>query len=201
MIEALAKRARAPQSFLMVLSAPSGGGKTTVCEALLRRQTWLSRAVTATTRSPRLGEKDGRDYYFLSREQFLRRIKAGAFYEWAEVHGNLYGTPKKEVRAALKAGKSLVLVIDVQGGAQVRAKDKDALLVFLLPPSFTALKERLKKRAQDSASSLKRRLNEAEKEAKASKFYDYVVVNDRLDLAVSHVEEIARAARWRQRRG
>jgi guanylate kinase len=197
MLNSLAKAARRPRPFLMVLSAPSGGGKTTVCSRLLRRLPWLKRCVTATTRPPRKGEKDGRDYFFLSREEFKARVRSRGFYEWAHVHGNLYGTPRREVEEALKRGQSLILVIDVQGGAQVKKKSGDAVLVFLLPPSFQALKKRLEGRGKDAPAVVRRRLEGAKKELRSAKHYDYLVLNDRLDHAVDHVEEIARAARWR----
>jgi guanylate kinase len=196
MLPSLVKTARKPRPFLMVLSAPSGGGKTTVCAQVLERLPWLRRCVTATTRPPRRGEKDGRDYHFLSVAEFKARIRKGGFHEWAQVHGNYYGTPRLEIDQALKKGQSLVLVIDVQGGAQVKHKDKRAVLVFLLPPSLKALEQRLHGRGQDAPEVLARRLKDARKELRASKHYDYLVLNDRLDRAVEHVEEIARAARW-----
>lgn len=197
MLNSLVKAARKPRPFLMVLSAPSGGGKTTVCRRVLARLPWLKRCVTATTRAPRKGEKHGRDYFFLSRDEFKKRIKARGFFEWAQVHGNLYGTPRREVEAALKKGQSLILVIDVQGGAQVKKKNSESVLVFLLPPSFKALEKRLHGRGQDSAAVVARRLKDAKKEVHAAERYDYLVLNDRLDHAVEHVEEIARAIRWR----
>ncbi len=191
------RRASKPRAFLLVLSAPSGGGKTTVCDLALRKLPWLKRCVTATTRAPRKGERHGRDYWFLSHAEFHKRIKAGGFYEWAEVHGNLYGTPKAEVLRALKAGHSLVLVIDVQGAASVARKAKDAVSVFLLPPSLHTLAERLVLRGAHDARDLKRRLREARHEIAQAPLYDYVVVNDQLHKTVEHVTDIARAERWR----
>jgi guanylate kinase len=196
MLPKLVSTARKPRPFLMVLSAPSGGGKTTVCAKVLQRLPWLKRCVTATTRAPRQGERNGKDYHFLSAAEFKSRIKAGGFHEWAKVHGNYYGTPRKEIDKALAKGQSLVLIIDVQGGAQVKKKDARAVLVFLLPPSIKALAQRLRGRGQDAPEVLTRRLRDARKELKASAHYDYIVLNDRLDHAVDHVEEIARAARW-----
>lgn len=200
MIKGLVSQAAKPKPFLLVLSSPSGGGKTTVCAKVLKKLDWLDRCVTATTRSPRPGEKHGRDYHFLSREVFARRVKQGGFYEWATVHGNFYGTPRKELEAALKKGRSQVLVIDVQGAHSVRLRNKDAVLVFLLPPSFGVLEARLKSRGKDHKDEVARRLAEARREMKAAKDYDYLVLNDRLDVAVERVAEIARAARWRNRR-
>jgi guanylate kinase len=198
MPDELIKIAAKPRPFLMVLSAPSGGGKTTVCERLLKKHPWLKRCVTATTRAPRQGEKNGRDYFFLSRDEFRRRARLNGFYEWANVHGQLYGTPRKELESSLKKGQSLVLVIDVQGGAQVKRMRKDAVLVFLLPPSLSALEKRLKSRAQDPAEVIKRRLRDARRELKAAARYDYLVLNKELPRAVAQVAEIAAAARWRK---
>ncbi len=197
MSKALAQAAGRPRPFMLVLSAPSGGGKTTVCNRVLRRLRWLSRCVTATTRPPRRGERHGRDYWFLSPAEFRARVRAGGFYEWARVHGNYYGTPKAEVLKSLRQGRSLVLVIDVQGGAQVKRKSKGAVLVFLVPPSIKALEKRLRGRGQDAPEMVARRLRDARRELKASRDYDYLVLNDSLDHAVDHVSEIASAARWR----
>jgi guanylate kinase len=197
-LKEMAKQAMKPKPFLMVLSAPSGGGKTTLCGQLLKRQPWLRRCVTATTRAPRRGEKNGRDYWFLSEFEFKARVKADGFFEWARVHGHYYGTPRREVERSLKVGQSLVLVIDVQGGRQVKKKSGKAVLVFLLPPSLRALEKRLQTRGQDAPAMVARRLKNAVKEVEAAKYYDYVVVNDRLPQALGHVEDIAKAARWRQ---
>ena len=196
-LKALLKRAAYPAPFLLVLSAPSGGGKTTVCEHLLKRLKWMKRCVTATTRVPRGGEKHGRDYWFLSEAEFKRRIADGGFFEYAQVHGNYYGTPRKEVEAALRKGQSLALVIDVQGGAAVKGQRPDSVLVFLAPPSMAVLKKRLYQRATDAPEVLRRRLREAARECAAGAHYDYLVVNDDLDLAVGRVEQICQAARRR----
>ena len=198
MLKEMAKKAMKPKPFLLVLSAPSGGGKTTLCGQLLKSLPWLKRCVTATTRLPRKGEKNGRDYWFLSEAEFKARARARGFFEWARVHGHYYGTPRKEVETSLTKGQSLVLVIDVQGGRQVKRKSDKALLVFLLPPSLAALERRLHARGQDAKEVVARRLRNARREVKQARFYDYVVVNDRLPHAVGHVVDIARAARWRQ---
>jgi guanylate kinase len=184
----LPKAQRRP--FLMVLSAPSGGGKTTVCQAVLQRLPYLQRCVTATTRLPRKGERNGVDYHFLSRAEFEKRLKAGGFYEHAEVHGNLYGTPRAEVEQSLKKGRSLILVIDVQGAAQVRRKQKDVVTVFLLPPSIKELERRLTGRGTDDVAVLRRRLVNAKGELEHAVDYQYWVVNDRLDQAVDEVAAI-----------
>jgi guanylate kinase len=196
-LQALLKLARRPAPFLLVLSAPSGGGKTTVCEHLLKRLDWMKRCITATTRKPRSGERHGHDYWFLSEAEFKKRIANGGFFEYAQVHGNYYGTPRKEVEAALRKGQSLALVIDVQGGAAVKGQRPDSVLVFLAPPSMKELKKRLYQRATDAPEVLRRRLREAARECAAGARYDYLVVNDDLGLAVGRVEEICQAARRR----
>jgi guanylate kinase len=188
-----------PKPFLMVLSAPSGAGKTTVCRGLLKRHPELRRCVTATTRPPRGKEKNGRDYYFLSRKEFQRRYKAGGFYECAEVAGHFYGTPKAEVENSLERGNSLVLVIDVQGGAEVRTKRPDSVLVFLMPPSFHELRKRLRSRGTDSAPEIRRRLGLARREIRASRNYEYVVLNDELTDAVRQVSVIYQAEKLKQK--
>ncbi len=186
------------RAFLMVLSSPSGGGKTSVCAELLARLPWLKRCVTATTRPPRAGERDGVDYWFLSRPAFEQRLKRGEFFEHAEVHGNLYGTPMREVERSLKAGQSLVLVIDVQGAAQVRRRKKDAVTVFLLPPSLSELKRRLAGRGTDAAEVVRRRLADAGGELARAGEYQYWVVNDRFERAVEQAAAIAVAESLRR---
>jgi guanylate kinase len=196
-LKKLLKRARTPAPFLLVLSAPSGGGKTTACDLLLKRLPWLRRCVTATTRPPRKGEKDGRDYWFLSEDAFKRRVAEGGFFEYAQVHGNYYGTPAREVEAALKKGQSLVLVIDVQGGAAVKGRRKDSVLVFLAPPSMAELKRRLAKRGTDSPSVMRRRLREAARECAAGLQYDFLILNDDLDETVEALAQVCFSARHR----
>ena len=196
-LQTLLRRARKPRPFLLVLSAPSGGGKTTACDRLLQRLPWLRRCVTATTRAPRGGEKNGRDYWFMSEAEFKRRVAEGGFFEYAQVHGNYYGTPRKEVEAALKKGQSLVLVIDVQGGAAVKGRRNDSVLVFLAPPSMQELKRRLKGRGEDSDAVMRRRLREAARECDAGTQYDYLIINDDLDETVEALAQVCLAARLR----
>jgi guanylate kinase len=196
-LQTLLRRARKPRPFLLVLSAPSGGGKTTACDLLLKRLPWLKRCITATTRKPRGGEKNGRDYWFLSEAEFKRRVAEGGFFEYAQVHGNYYGTPRKEVEAALKKGQSLVLVIDVQGGAAVKGRRNDSVLVFLAPPSMKELKRRLKGRGEDSDAVMRQRLREAARECDAGLQYDYLIINDDLDETVEDLAQVCLATRLR----
>lgn len=198
-LQTLLSRAAKPRPYLLVLSAPSGGGKTTVCERLLKEEPWLKRCVTATTRAPRKGEKHGRDYYFLTPAEFERRAGRGGFFEYAQVHGNYYGTPRKEVEAALRKGQSLVLVIDVQGGAAVKGQSPNSVLVFLAPPSLAALSARLRKRGTDAPAVIAQRLREAKRELRAGKHYDYLIVNDDLSQAVRQLRAVVQAERSRLR--
>jgi guanylate kinase len=195
-LKQLLKRAK-PAPFLLVLSAPSGGGKTTVCGLLLKRLPWLKRCVTATTRAPRPGERNGRDYWFLSEAEFKRRVAEGGFFEYAQVHGNYYGTPAREVGDALRRGKSLVLVIDVQGGAAVKGRRKDSVLVFLAPPSMAELRRRLARRGTDEPAAMRRRLREAARECAAGAQYDYLIINDDLDKTVEDLAQVCLVARRR----
>jgi guanylate kinase len=180
---------RPAPGLLVVVSGPSGVGKTTVVERLLSSFEGR-RAVTATTRAPRPGEVDGRDYIFLSEEEFRRRVAAGAFLEHAEVHGRLYGTPREGVREILSRGEVCVLSIDVQGAAQVRGKVEPALFVFLLPPDREELERRLRTRGTEAPEVVAGRLAVAVRELAREGEYDVSVVNDDLDRAVGELREI-----------
>jgi guanylate kinase len=158
----------------------------------------LAFSVSCTTRPPRRGEKDGRDYFFVSRKRFERMIAAGEFIEWAEVFGHLYGTSEKQVRAAQKAGQDLLLDIDVQGHRQVRRRLPEAVSVFVLPPSFRELERRLRHRHSDSPEVIRGRLATARKEITHWPEYDYLVVNDRLPAATQALQEVVLAARFRR---
>lgn len=176
--------------FPVVLSAPSGGGKTTIARALLEQRADVGYSVSCTTRHPRPGEVDGRDYYFISREEFLRRRAQGAFAECAEVHGNLYGTLQSEISRVLSGGQHVVMDIDVQGAVQLRNAFPRAVTVFVLPPSGEVLLDRLRKRRTESAAELVSRLQSALRELQAVDTYEYVVVNDELEASVARVSAI-----------
>ncbi|HVX41669.1 MAG TPA: guanylate kinase [Gemmatimonadaceae bacterium] len=176
--------------FPVILSAPSGGGKTTIARRLLERRTDVGYSVSCTTRAPRPRERDGIDYHFLDREEFLRRRAEGDFAESAEVHGNLYGTLRSEISQVLDSGRHVIMDIDVQGARQLRQAFPGSVTVFVLPPSGEVLLDRLRKRKTESPQQLAKRLNSALEELRAVEEYEYVVVNDDLESAVLRVEAI-----------
>lgn len=177
-------------AFPIILSAPSGGGKTTIAKALLSRRPDTGYSVSCTTRQPRGGEVHGRDYYFLSRTDFLGKRERGEFAESAEVHGNLYGTLRSEVLRVLETGKHVLMDIDVQGAVQFTRVFPQSVTIFILPPSGEVLLERLRKRQTESAEQLADRLQSALQELQSVDEYEYVVVNDDLDLAVQRIGSI-----------
>lgn len=186
-------------AFPIIVSSPSGGGKTTVVERLLKRDKTLSRVVTATTRAPRDGEKDGRDYHFWTEKQFLSAVEKGHMLEWAKVHANYYGIPKKSVDGLLKKGIYPVLVIDVQGAKTISAKYPQAVKIFILPPSLKVLKERIAAR-KDHTQNVALRLKTAKIELQESVNYDYLVLNDELKNAVEDTAAVIRAERLKTAR-
>jgi len=185
---------------LFVLSAPSGSGKTTVLSALLKRNRELVRSISATTRPPRSGERNGKDYWFLSRARFREGIARGRFLEYARVLKNWYGTPKAPIEKITRAGKDVLLGIDIQGARQIRRGRLPATTIFLLPPSLKVLRERLEHRGTETPEQIRDRLNLARRELKEVGRYDYAVVNDRLREAVVAVEQILRAEQFRVKR-
>ncbi|HJU91252.1 MAG TPA: guanylate kinase [Gemmatimonadaceae bacterium] len=187
-------------SFPVILSAPSGGGKTTIARRLLQTRSDVGYSVSCTTRSPREGEVDGKDYHFLSRENFLEARSRGDFAESAEVHGNWYGTLRSEVDRVLRAGKHVLMDIDVQGAAQFYKAYPASVLIFVLPPSADALLQRLRLRNTESRTSLAARMRSALQELLAVPWYQYVVVNDDLDRAVANVGRIIDAETLRRER-
>jgi len=179
---------------LIIISGPSGVGKSTITRQLVAR-TAAHLSVSMTTRKPGPGEQDGKDYYFVSREEFLRRVETGAFLEHAEVFGNLYGTPREKIEQALDAGRTVILEIDVQGGKQVKAIYPQAVMVFILPPSEQALRDRIFGRKREGGDVIARRLNGANREiAAARQCYDRMVVNDDLERAIDEIIQIIRDA-------
>ena len=176
--------------FPVILSAPSGGGKTTIAHELLRRRADVGYSVSCTTRSPRAGERDTVDYYFLNRDEFLRRRAAGDFAESADVHGNLYGTLRSEIDRVLGTGRHVIMDIDVQGARQMREAFPSSVTVFVLPPSGEVLLERLWARQTESPEQLVARLHSALQELRAIEEYEYVVVNDDLERAVQRVSAV-----------
>src|SRR5882762_5304250 len=193
---------------LVLISAPSGGGKTTICQQLLAAQPQMTRAVTCTTRPPRSGERDGVDYYFLDAASFLKRVQAGNFLEHATVYGNSYGTLKSEVLGKLRQGKDVLLSVDVQGAATIReraledAELKRALVsVFLTPPSLAVLEERLRKRGTDSAAVIQKRLAVARQEVSQWRNFDYLLVSTTISEDLRRMQAIIEAEKMRPARG
>ncbi|MGH7725018.1 MAG: guanylate kinase [Candidatus Eiseniibacteriota bacterium] len=185
------------RGFLVVVSGPSGVGKTSFCSHLLETRTDTVRSISATTRQPGEGERDGRDYAFLERAEFERRVAAGEFLEHAEVHGHLYGTPRRFVEESIAAGKVVLLNIDVQGGLQVKARHPDGVFIIVYPPSLEALRMRLESRRREDGTDIERRLTNAPGEMQHYKYYDYVVVNEDLPAALAQVSAIVQAERAR----
>lgn len=186
--------------FPIILSSPSGGGKTTIARMLLARRSDVGYSTSCTTRAPRPGEVDGTDYHFLTVERFLERRAVGDFAESAEVHGNLYGTLKSEIKALLERGQHPVMDIDVQGARQFVSAFPESVLVFLLPPSAETLLSRLTGRNSESRSAVLRRLTGARDELASVGAYQYVVVNDDLERAYAQVSAIVDAETVRHRR-
>lgn len=178
-----------------VVSAPSGTGKTTVCRGVVARDAGIAFSISHTTRAMRPGEQDGRDYHFVSRDEFRRLVDAGAFVEHAEYAGNLYGTSWASLDAPLAAGRDLLLEVDVQGALQLRARRRDARFVFLLPPSREELVRRLTGRGTDSPDAIARRLAAVDDELRAVHAFDYAIVNDDVERATRAMLEIIAAER------
>ena len=191
-------------SIVFIISAPSGSGKSTLVHRLMeedrRREQKLQFSVSVTTRAPRSGEHDGKDYRFVSREEFERMRDAGDLLEWASVHGNDYGTSRDVLTEARRTGRDLILDIDVQGAAQLREALPDAVTVFILPPSRQVLEERLRNRSSDTNAVIERRLDAAAAEVRDYDKYNYVLVNDRLDESFEQLRGIVLAERCRQHR-
>ncbi len=188
------------KGLLIVISAPSGTGKTTLTHMLLKEFPDMEFSVSYTTRKPRPGEVNGKDYFFVDRETFEKMIEEGDFLEWAEVYGNLYGTSKSQVLKALNEGKDILLDIDTQGALQVKKNFPEAVLIFILPPSFKELERRLRNRGTDDEETIEKRLKVARKEVERAPLYDYIVVNDRLEKAYEKLRSIVIAEKCRTER-
>ena len=186
-----------PLGTLYIVTAPSGAGKTTLVHAVLEREPGLALSVSYTTRPPRPGEVDGRDYRFVSREEFLRLRDGGELLEWAEVHGNYYGTSRTWIETQLQQDRDVLLEIDWQGARQVRRMFPHAVSIFILPPSLEALEARLRGRGTDSEATIARRLAAAREEMRHVEEFDYVIINDRLERAIDELTAVVRAARLR----
>ena len=183
---------------ILVISAPSGSGKSTLTRRVMAAFPGLRFSVSYTTRAPRAGEKQGRDYFFVSPKVFKGMIARREFVEWADVYGHLYGTARRQLRAAQEAGRDILLDIDVQGHRQVRRRLPEAVSVFILPPSFQELARRLRRRHSDAPEEIARRLHTAGQEISRWREYDYLVVNDRLADAAQALRAIVRAVRFRR---
>jgi guanylate kinase len=192
-----ASRAR---GLLFIVSAPSGTGKTTLVERLVQILPNLRMSRSYTSRPARAGERDGVDYNFISRDAFEQRMRASQFLEWADVFGNYYGTGIADVETTLSAGQDVVLVIDVQGARQVKGQGVDHTAIFVMPPSFEVLEQRLRGRSKDTEAEIQRRLDTARAEVSSYVDYDYVVVNDDLEPTVVRLQEIIAAERSRTHR-
>ena len=185
---------------LLIISSPSGGGKGTLIRRVLEEETGLSYSVSFTTREPRDDESDGKDYRFVSTERFERLIGEGEFLEYAVVHGHYYGTSASQIKASTDAGNDVILEIDVQGAAQVREKVPSAIGIFILPPSFSILEERLIARETESDDSLQTRLTNARAEIQRFDEFDFVIINDEIERAVADLRSIILSSRLRSDR-
>jgi guanylate kinase len=185
---------------LFVVSAPSGAGKTTLCREARLRVPHLAYSVSCTTRAPRLGEVDGQDFRFISRETFLAMRDRGELAEWASVHGNLYGTPARPLENALQDGRDVLLDIDTQGAAQLRQRYPEAVLVFVVAPSMAELEQRLRERRSDADQDIARRLARARDEIALWKQYDYLIVNRDVKEAIDQLMAVIQAERCRTTR-
>jgi guanylate kinase len=180
---------------LFIVSAPSGAGKTTLCRQLTVQIEGITHVVSYTTRPPREGEMNDREYTFIQKDEFIRMKEEGEFIEWAEVHGNLYGTSRRRLEDILNKGIDAIHDIDTQGGAQMRRNFHDGVYIFVLPPSVDALRKRLEKRMSDSPGEIEKRIKRAMEEIREYRNYDYVIVNDIIDEALRELMSIVIAER------
>ena len=190
----------ATRGILFVVSSPSGGGKGTLIQRVLKTMANLGYSVSYTTRAPRNGETEGREYFFVTPKKFEAMVAAGEFLEWAPVYGKLYGTSRQQVSREVFEGRDIILEVDVQGAASVRELITDAVSVFILPPSLEILRQRLITRGTDSAEELELRLRNAPAELKDYKTFDYVIINDDVERAAAQLASIIDAERARRAR-
>src|SRR5229473_5973165 len=188
------------RGMLIVVSSPSGGGKGTLIDRVLKTVPGVSYSVSYTTRQPREGEQHGREYYFVSTDVFEEMIRRGEFLEWANVYGHLYGTSQAQVERERAAGHDIILEIDVQGAASIHTRIDDAVSIFILPPSFELLSQRLVKRGTDSPADLERRLRGAPAEVEQHRSFQYVILNDDINRASQQLAAVIYAERARQKR-
>jgi len=183
------------QGLLFVISAPSGAGKTTLCQSVRSEFPDLLYSVSYTTRKPRCGEREGVDYHFITAEDFKKRIRQGRWAEWAEVHGNTYGTSADVIDEGVSAGRDILLDIDVQGAVQIRARYPDCITIFIMPPDKETLRRRLETRGTDDRKEIARRLKNAEKEMAQRELYRHIIINDRLAQAQDELKTLVRQYR------
>nr|WP_284694784.1 guanylate kinase [Geomonas sp. Red32] len=188
------------EGVLYVISAPSGAGKTTLCKEIIDKFPNLRHSVSYTTRTPRSGEVHGRDYFFVGKEEFKRMVDAGEFAEWAEVHGNFYGTSLATLKECRSQGIDLILDIDCQGARQLKSRFEGGVYIFVLPPSIAELRRRLDTRSLDTAEVIERRINNAAGEIKESRWYDYIIVNDDFEVAAEQLKSVLIAEQCRTSR-
>lgn len=188
------------KALLVVISSPSGAGKTTICQRILKKNLEYLYSISYTTRKKRKNEKEGKDYHFLTFKKFKEKIKRKELVEWAKVYGNYYGTSKKIIHRAQKEGKVLIMVLDIQGGMAIKRKYPESVLIFILPPNMKELERRLRKRATDKGKELKKRMDNALKEISFLPHYDYVVVNKNLHDTIKIVDQIINAEKYKSKR-
>ncbi|MBW2039200.1 MAG: guanylate kinase [Deltaproteobacteria bacterium] len=189
----------ARRGILFVVSAPSGAGKTTLLKKMISQLAGVGLSISYTTRPPRLGEREGIDYFFVSRGEFINMVKEGEFIEWAQVHGDLYGTPRANLET-LQGGEDLILEIDTQGARKIREELKNGVLIFIQPPSLRVLGERLRARGGDSEEEIHARLQNAQKELDQMAWYDYIVINREIEEAARQLTSIIIAERCKTAR-